>query len=158
MDPSPFHEKDLDPDAEELITSWARELPSNAQLALRIHVDRWTEPDPTPVIRGAVENYFEQRARMARLEFRRLMRRGRTSLIIGILFLVACLTAAQLIGADGGIPLFFRESLMIAGWVAMWRPMEIYLYDWWPLRDQFRRYTRLAAMPVEVVGRPGSAA
>jgi hypothetical protein len=35
----------------------------------------------------------------------------------------------------GGI---IRESLLIGGWVAMWRPMEILLYDWWPIRAEAR--------------------
>ena len=26
-----------------------------------------------------------------------------------------------------------RESLLIGGWVAMWRPLEVFLYDWWPI-------------------------
>jgi hypothetical protein len=42
-----------------------------------------------------------------------------------------------------------RESLTIAGWVAMWRPMQIYLYDWWPLLRRSRIYAKLSHMPVE---------
>jgi hypothetical protein len=44
-----------------------------------------------------------------------------------------------------------RESLTIAGWVAMWRPMQIYLYEWWPLRRQTRIYQKLSHMPVEII-------
>ena len=29
-----------------------------------------------------------------------------------------------------------RESLLIGGWVAMWRPLEVFLYDWWPIRAE----------------------
>jgi hypothetical protein len=47
-----------------------------------------------------------------------------------------------------------RESLTIGGWVAMWRPMEIYLYDWWPLRRRTLVYRKLSRMPVEIVQRP----
>ena len=46
-----------------------------------------------------------------------------------------------------------RESLTIAGWVAMWRPTQLYLYDWWPLRRKQRVYTKLSRMPVEVIRR-----
>jgi hypothetical protein len=46
-----------------------------------------------------------------------------------------------------------RESFTIAGWVAMWRPMQIYLYDWWPLLRRIRIYTKLSHMPVELVQR-----
>jgi len=35
--------------------------------------------------------------------------------------------------------------------VAMWRPMEIYLYDWWPLRRRSKIFAKLSHMPVEVV-------
>jgi hypothetical protein len=37
MDSSPFVERDLDAGAEEFITSWARELPSERELELVIH-------------------------------------------------------------------------------------------------------------------------
>jgi len=40
MDPSPFHERDLDPDCEEFIVSWARELPPDRPLRVEIRVDR----------------------------------------------------------------------------------------------------------------------
>jgi len=44
-----------------------------------------------------------------------------------------------------------RESLTIGGWAAMWRPLEIYLYDWWPLRDERRVLERLSRMKVRLV-------
>jgi len=44
----------------------------------------------------------------------------------------------------------FRESLTIGGWVAMWRPMEIFLYDWWPLRRMGQLLEKLSHMHVEV--------
>ena len=43
-----------------------------------------------------------------------------------------------------------RESLVIGGWVAMWRPLEIFLYDWWPIRAEARLFERLSAMIVKV--------
>jgi len=42
------------------------------------------------------------------------------------------------------------ESLVIMGWVAMWRPAEIWLYEWWPIRARRRLLQRLAAAPVTV--------
>jgi len=32
----------------------------------------------------------------------------------------------------------------------MWRPIEIYLYDWWPVVRAIRIDERLAALPVEL--------
>jgi len=33
-----------------------------------------------------------------------------------------------------------RESLLVGGAVAPWRPLEIFLYDWWPIRDLVTGY------------------
>jgi hypothetical protein len=43
-----------------------------------------------------------------------------------------------------------EEGLTIIGWVAMWRPIDIYLYRWWPLRRLGRYYRKLAEIPVKV--------
>ena len=153
MDPSPFIEKDLDSDAEEFIVGWAHELSPDAPVRLRIYLDQWPAEDPTEMIRQAVHNYFAHRASLTEMEFRRLMNQGRTSLLIGSVFLSGCLIiiSTLLSGNAATWAVMLRESLTIAGWVAMWRPMQIYLYDWWPLRRRGRVYTKLAHMPVEVI-------
>ena len=43
-----------------------------------------------------------------------------------------------------------RQGLVICGWVAMWRPLEIFLYGWWPIRREARLYDRLSTMPVRI--------
>ncbi len=45
---------------------------------------------------------------------------------------------------------FFREGLIILGWVANWRPLEIFLYEWLPLARQQRLYRRLSEARIEV--------
>jgi hypothetical protein len=134
MDPSPFIDKDLD-DAEEFIVSWAQEFSPKASIKLRIYLDQWPAEDPTEMIRTAVHNDFSHRAKIINLEFKRLLKQGRTSLLIGLLFLAACLLLSKMLlgRAAGTWAAVARESLTIAGWVAMWRPMQIYLYDWWTL-------------------------
>jgi hypothetical protein len=144
MDPSPFLEKDLDDEAEEFIVGWAREFPPGAPVRLRVQLEQ---------IRQAVHNHFAHRAELTNLEFRALMKQGWTSLAIGLSCLVACLVLSKMLpnGEAGTWANVLRESLTIAGWVAMWRPMQIYLYDWWPLRRRGRIYAKLSQMPVEVV-------
>jgi hypothetical protein len=43
-----------------------------------------------------------------------------------------------------------REGLTILGWVAMWRPVEIFLYEWWPILEQQRTCERIAGLDIEV--------
>ena len=155
IDPSPFVERDRDDAAERFIVTWARELPARAPLALQVRV---AEPpasleDNAGAIRDAVGRHFAASAETASRELAALLRRGRTSLAIGVVFLAACLLAADQVAHLAGTRFaeIAREGLTVAGWVAMWRPMEIFLYGWWPLVGERRLYRRLAAMPVEVV-------
>jgi hypothetical protein len=157
MDPSPFIEKDLDDDAEEFVVSWAQEFPSDAPVRLRIYLEQWPAEDPKELIKMAVHNHFAHRASITDLEFKRLLRQGRTSLFIGLLFLSVCLLLSKMLLAhEGGTwAAVVRESLTIAGWVAMWRPMQIYLYDWWPLRQRCppekRQESLILGVPFSVV-------
>ncbi len=153
MDPSPFHERDLDDDAEEFIVSWAQEFPRRDPVSLVIHVNQLpAQRDAQHLIETAVHHYFAYRAKLKWLEFRHLLKDGRTSLIIGLLFLGACLLTSELLRQQESrsLSIIARESLIIAGWVAMWRPMEIFLYEWWPLLRRGRLYQKLSRMHVEV--------
>jgi hypothetical protein len=154
LDPSPFREKDLDPQAEEFIVEWAAELPRSAPLALTI---RLAVPPasavPEHAIGEAVTNYFRYRARQTGHQQRELLLQGWQSLAVGLSFLFTCLLSAEFLGGfgEGTFISVLRESLIIGGWVAMWRPMQIFLYDRWPLSRKRRLYTRLGDMQVTMV-------
>lgn len=153
MDPSPFHEQDLDHDAEEFIVSWVQEFPLAESVSLVIHLQQLPpENEPPLVVSTAIHNYFAYRARMTGLELKRLLEQGRASLAIGVVFLVGCLLTSELLVLlqSSTWAKIIRESLTIAGWVAMWRPMQIYLYDWWPLRRRGRLYEKMSRMEVEL--------
>ena len=153
MDPSPFLDRDLDQDAEEFIVSWAHELPKGHRFELVIHLATPPEPDRAADVENAVQHYFANRANFKRREFRRLLRRGHVSLLIGLLFLAACLLASGLAARieHETAAAIVREGFIIAGWVAMWRPIQIYLYDWWPVRDELRVLHRLARIRVRLI-------
>ncbi len=154
MDPAPFRERDIDPDAEEFIVDWAREIPAHMPLALLVHLDRRAGlPEEPAILRDAIREFFSQRAQASRRRLRELFRRGRTSLVIGITFLAVSLLLgdilARLLG-ERRVGEILRESLLIGGWVAMWRPMEVFLYDWWPIEGDARLADRLSTMPVRI--------
>jgi hypothetical protein len=154
IDPSPFRDKDLDPKAEEFIVGWAKELPRDATLALVVDLDREAGlPDEATVLRDAIHEFFSQRAQAYGRRLRELFRVGRTSLVIGLVALASAIALGDFLAAlmkGSRIGEIVRESLTIGGWVSMWRPLEIFLYDWWPIRDEARLSGRLAAMPVRI--------
>ena len=152
MDPSPFIDRDLDSAAEEFIVSWTRELPHKGELELVIHLATRPEPDRAAGTEAAVRNYFASRAEIKRRELRRLLRRGRFSGIIGLLFLAGCFGLGEMVQRASAQPWseFVELGLQIVGWVAMWRPLEIFLYDWWPIRSDQLLLERLARVQVRL--------
>ena len=154
MDPTPFHHKDLNPDAEQFIESWALEFPPNSRFDITIHLETLpSSGDPTTVVTTAINNYFDYKAELTRRDRRQLLLTGRTSLLIGMCFLTLCLLLADWLThlATGTFLTILRESLTIGGWVAMWKPKQIFLYEWWPLIRRERVYRPLADARIRVV-------
>ncbi|HJX00048.1 MAG TPA: hypothetical protein VJ453_07795 [Terriglobales bacterium] len=154
IDPSPFRDKDLDPAAERFIVDWAKALPRDTQLALLIDLDRSAGlPDEPAILREAIHENFRQRELEEQRRLRELFRVGRTSLAIGLIALASAIALGDFLAnllKNGHIGDILRESLTIGGWVSMWRPLEIFLYDWWPIRREARLLGRLAVMPVRI--------
>jgi len=145
MDPAPFRERDLDPNAEEYIVGWGRETRAGEPLGLVVHLSREpATPENTALLFDAVHCYFRQ-----------LFRVGRVSLAIGLAFLAGAIVLGEFIAglvgktSYGGI---IEETFVIGGWVALWRPLEIFLYDWWPIRAEAKLFDRLGEMDVRVLG------
>jgi len=117
-----------------------------------IHLPRQeAESEKASQLEGALARYFSYRADMVGHDLNELFRVGRLSLAIGLTVLAACtLLRAGLRDTvmDTGFAGLLTEGLLILGWVANWRPLEIFLYDWWPLLRRRNLYRRLAAAEV----------
>jgi len=153
VDPAPLRQRDLDPRIEVFIIQARRDLPRDAAVSLLIRADHVGGGHQLGEISDAVHAFFAGRARSSRQRLRQLFRIGRTSLAIGLPVLVLFTGVAQLIAAHFASTFgqVLHNGLAIGGWVAMWRPLEVFLYDWWPIRADAHRFDRLAAMPVRIV-------
>jgi hypothetical protein len=154
MDPAPFRERDLDPNADTYIVEWASETRSDQPLALLVYVGGGAAtPANASMLREAVHEHFRQRASSTRLRLRRLFRVGRVSLAVGLAFVALAGALAEYLGGiltRGTTSSFVSESLAIGAWVALWRPLEIFLYEWWPIRAEARLLDRLGEMDVQL--------
>jgi hypothetical protein len=153
LDPSPFHDRDLDQDAEDYLVDSADEYPIKKPLTLVIHVPAdQLEPTAAAALPQAIHNYFAYRMNETRRRLRFFLRDGRIALVVAIAFLLGCILLRQLARAVGeGLVLqIIDEGLYIVGWVAMWRPLEIFLYDWRPIWRRGRLFAKLSQIPVIV--------
>jgi hypothetical protein len=153
LDPFPYREKDLDDDVEEFIVGWARELPPDKPLRIIVHLPETEASTPEAHELGAAfAQYFDHRARVIGLDLNELFRVGRRAMAIGFTALSFSVITGQTVVnlAPGPIGRVIEESLLIFGWVANWRPIEIFLYDWWPIVRRRNLYQRLSAAHVKL--------
>ena len=154
LDPSPFRQKDLDRDTEDFIVGWARELHTDLPFTIVVHLpERELAKQEAKEIAPAITGFFAYSAQEIGLELKELLRLGRRSLAIGVAVLVASIVASQTVAANlepRPLGKVLEESLILFAWVANWRPIEIFLYDWWPIARRRRLYRKLAAAKVEL--------
>ncbi len=153
LDPTPFINKDLDRACEAFIDSWALALPHDSRLHLTIHVEQpVSASDTAGLVSDAIHNHYGYKVELARRELRLLLRQGRISLGIGLGFVATCLLLAEALSSyvPGAGAKIVRESLTIIGWVAMWRPVQIFLYDWWPVKGRIKVFENLQFAQVDV--------
>ncbi len=153
LDPAPFHEKDLDEDAEEYIVGTVREFPLKTPMKLDIYLPAEAAARQSrELVAEAIHNFFDYKTRLTSRELQNKLRQGRVSLLIGLLFLFACISARQVVGnlGNGTVHEIITEGLLISGWVAMWRPIQIFLYDWWPIRRMRSIYIKLSHIRIDL--------
>ncbi len=153
FDPSPFHEKDLDDEADRYIFTAAREVGADKPMKLAIYLPPEAVDSPAArAIEQSIRSHFLYRLQTARRDLRHELGRGRKSLFIGLAFLAACMAGREL--ALGFLPSAIQrllsEGFLIIGWVAMWGPLEVFLYGWWPIVGTCRILERLAVLDVEI--------
>jgi len=157
FDPAPFRDRDLDPQLEEFIVDWSREVAHHVPLALRVRIGAPVAPQDEARLRDAVHQFFGRRAQTYRGQLRHLFHVGRISLLIGLGAMVLLVVVGQFVtsrAGDGSLGTLLHESLLVGGWVAMWRPLNVFLYDWWPILADARLCDRLAVMPVRLSESP----
>lgn len=154
FDPSPFHHRDLDDRAADYIIDSAEEAgtPGALHLVIELPEDEAAR-DLARELPPALHNAFSYRANHARSQLKELLRTGRLSLIVGLAVLGLCILVIQVLELpkrDSTLAQMTEQGLFILGWVAIWRPLEIFLYDWWPLKKRIGLLAQLAEATVEI--------
>ena len=152
-DPAPFRERDLDDDVVDYLVGAVQEIPRNEPLTIVVTISEEPAPRLAPeTIVEAVRGHFIHEREQIERRLREYVRRGQMFLGVGLTVLVVCLTLAELTASLPSGPLreILREGLVITGWVAMWRPLEVLLYDWWPLIEERRQISRVVEGSVAI--------
>jgi hypothetical protein len=150
-DPSPFRDRDLDDDFVEYIMASAREIKFSKPFKIVIHVVEPTSRDlPPTAIAEAIHSFFNYQIELQSSNLKAFLQRAQVFLFIGLLLLGVCLGFAENIVPTTTPSVFniLREGLVIFGWVSIWKPIELVLFDWYPLYEKIKYYKKLARTEV----------
>jgi hypothetical protein len=142
----------LTADAEDLIVRKAKQFPSHQPIRITIELSHHIDNNHVDV-GSALRRHFQERADEQSQDLRELFRYGRKALLIGVATLSICLFSAWHLSQT--VPMrptirLFQESFVILGWVSMWKPTELFLYEWLPFARRRAIFTRLAHAAVLV--------
>jgi hypothetical protein len=161
-DPAPFRERDLDPAAVAHLLDCARVIKKARPIKI---VLTFAEPFAASGmlddadIRDAIRAQFEHERDLVQRKLSANFRHGQLLAVLGFAVLALFLTLAEVTQTalpEGTLRRLIHEGLTITGWVAMWRPAETLLYDWWPLIEERRRVDRILEAPIDVKFAPAS--
>jgi len=124
FDPAPFHEKELDTDAEHYIVDTVTDFPAKTKFRMIIYLPpELINTDRAKNIIPAIHNHFQYKMLVADRKFWAHFRHGRSSMIIGLSVLAVDLITRQILFRDypdNFGALLLADALLIFGWTSMW--------------------------------------
>lgn len=154
FDPAPFHEKELDREAEEYIYNTVGEFPLKKPLGIFIYLPTSEADGETEhILKKAIRSHFSYKKLLTEIELKKLLQRGRRNMTIATLFLFLCLLVIRLLSTlkEGLVHTMLSEGFTIIGWVAMWEPINVFLYGWWPVVQKRNIYRKILSMDVNII-------
>ncbi len=152
LDPAPMHERALDRGVEGYIRAGALKPLSKEPLSLCVHLPESLRTDAS-IATNAIHAHFGRAHTRGERDFRRRIRIGGVTLAIALGILAGSVwLRSQLSNIEGrALVQGLGEGLLIFGWVAMWRPVEILLFEHWESHLDHAVLERLAGIPVAYV-------
>jgi hypothetical protein len=148
-DPAPFRQRDLDPALVEYLVDAGYDVAAAERVRIVFRVKEACAPSD---VENGVHAHFEYELARLQRKRREQMRTGWVTLAVAIVAVVALVGLAELVERviAGTLGAGIKEALLISGWVLMWRPIELLIYDGIPWRRQRRVLRRLLAASIEI--------
>lgn len=155
-DPAPFRRRDLDPGLVEYLVAAGYDV----AVAERVRIVFWVDQPCSPhEVKDGVHAHFEYELERLQRRRREQVRTGWVALAIAIVAVVVLVGLAGLVARviAGALGAGIKEALVISGWVLLWRPVELLIYDGIPWRRQRRVLRRLLEASIELHAGAGAA-
>lgn len=150
LDPSPLVERDLDHNIADYLVESLEEISAKEKVQIRLYLKTPSSTQGVHTARQAMRQYFEFEGEASSKKLKAIFRKGRKALLIGLSFLSFTTALSHTFEATGLWSSITKEGLALLGWVAMWYPVNIFLYDWWPIVDRRKIFQKLSEVRIRV--------
>lgn len=112
-------------------------------------------PQTETRVRQAMQRYCAHMIAAARARLAAMRWVGLRAFLIGVVFFGLSLAASTAAQRWHAIPEELRtlvsESLIVAGWVILWQPLDTLVAGWWPQWEEERTFRAIGEVPLRVV-------
>jgi hypothetical protein len=123
-------------------------------LRASIALERQPSPDELARVRTALAGLCAQRDRELAEQTVTVRRDGTRALGKGLIFMLICMLISALAREASFlheiVSSLISEGFVIAGWVALWHPTELLLYEWWPISRDRQLYRLVSQMEIAI--------
>jgi hypothetical protein len=158
-----FADREFDPFADDAatlqsipqITRFPNFAANLARMRLRVLLpSEDVSPQTQTQVERAIAHYCSHKLAELHFQMDEWRREALSTFLWGFGFFALSLLITAGIERAGLLPDAIRtlavETLVIAGWVIMWQPMDTLILGWLPIRKQERAFRAIAAMPTSV--------
>lgn len=143
----------LHPDVEEFIIEEAEKLKLDTDFFITIQIAE-DQTYNLNEISSIVHKHFESKHEKANHQVKNILSLGLRSLLIGFVFLIIMFLLTQALISylpESALMITLKEFFIILGWVALWRPADLLLFDWRPHKRNAKLFERIAKCKVRVI-------
>lgn len=135
-----YLKKDLDQEFVDYVTDCVREI-GKRDFVIRISLS--TMPDKTVMdrVRKSVRTYFLYLQETERRQLRAMLRRSLVLFVIGLALMVPAIAATRRSSSSEGVLAeVLAQGLTVAAWVSLWEAIANLFIEWYPRRDNIKRF------------------
>jgi hypothetical protein len=145
---APYLKKDLDQEFVEYVIDCMHEI-GRTDFVIRISLSNMPDKVVMDRVRKSIRTFFQYLQDTERRALRTMFRRSLVLFVIGIVLLVLAIEATKRFSSSEGVLAeVFAQGLTVAAWVSLWEAIANLFLEWFPHRQDIKRYDRVINAPV----------
>jgi hypothetical protein len=145
---APYMKKDLDQDFVDYVIDCMHEI-GKTNFIIRISLSNMPDKMVMDRVRRSIKTFFQYLQDTEYRALRTMFRRSLVLFVIGLALLALAIEATRRFSSSQGVLAeVFAQGLTVAAWVSLWEAIANLFLEWFPHRQDIKRYNRVINAPV----------